>query len=151
MSKKKKKTFRYCNIRGFLLSKYQFLCIIEIGISDRRRCIDNVVNEIRREVSLALPAFIRLQELIIRAPFTGSVKLKRWTSNSIWRSHQNLQRNRRSNYFHSLSNSCVNFIDYLKVPARPKLVIRNSVQKRNHPNYNNYLRRATVCCVICNK
>ena len=46
-------------------------------MSDRRRCIDNVVSEIRKEVSLALPAFIRLQELIIRAPFTGSVKLKR--------------------------------------------------------------------------
>ena len=46
------------------------------------------------------------------------------------------------NYFHSLSNLCVNFMDYLKLPAWPKLVIRNSAQKRNHPNHNNYLRRA---------
>ena len=71
---------------------------IEIGISDRRRCIDiwNVVSEIRKEACLALPAFIQLQELIIRAPFMRSLKLKRWTSNSVWRSHQNLQRNRRS-------------------------------------------------------
>ena len=52
---------------------------IEIGTSDRRRCIDicNVVSEIRKEVFLALPAFIRLRELITRAPFTESVKLKR--------------------------------------------------------------------------
>ena len=71
---------------------------IEIGISDRQRCIDicNVVSEIRKEIFLALLAFIRLQELITRAPFTESVKLKSWTSYSIWRSHQNLQRNRRS-------------------------------------------------------
>ena len=34
------------------------------------------------------------------------------------------------NYFHSLSNSCVNFVDYLKAPARPKRVIRNYVQKK---------------------
>ena len=50
---------------------------IEIGISDRRRCIDilKVVSEIRKEVCLALPVFIGLQELVVRAPFTESIKL----------------------------------------------------------------------------
>ena len=49
---------------------------------------------------------------------------------------------------HSLSNCVWTFMDYLKVSGRLKLVLTNTVQKRKHPNHNNYLRLAIPCCII---
>ena len=71
--------FRYCNIR----TVFSFVSIdslyIEIGTSDRRRCIDiqNVMSKIREEVWLAFLSFICLQDMIIPADFTESIKLRR--------------------------------------------------------------------------
>ena len=66
----------------FLFFQISIPMYVKICTNDRRRCINirNVVSEVRKYICLVLTALHSLQEMIISAPFTESVKLNCWTS-----------------------------------------------------------------------